>query len=100
MSIFGDKRLVPKKSPDNIYMDTTTDHITPCSRMRARGNNTGPEESIYKSLQKFTLLLLPVDYVVNSSRCTKIDKVCKLSVDLLKNEWWLWKVYKNANSCK
>ena len=65
--------------------------ISPC---------TGPEESIYKSLQKFTLLLLPVDYVVNSSRCTKIDKVCKLSVDLLKNEWWLWKVYKNVNSCK
>ena len=29
--ILGDKRLVPKKSADNnIYIDTTTDHITPC----------------------------------------------------------------------
>ena len=24
----------------NIYIDATTDHITPCSRMRARGNYT------------------------------------------------------------
>ena len=35
VSIFGDKRLVPKKSPDIYtiyiqYIDTTTDHITPC----------------------------------------------------------------------
>ena len=32
--------MVPKKSPDlqQQYIDTTTDHITPCSRMRARGN--------------------------------------------------------------
>ena len=45
MSIFGDKILVPKKVQTiyniyiYIYIDTTTDHITPCSRMRARGNN-------------------------------------------------------------
>ena len=42
MSILGDKRLVPKKVQTYIYniqyIDTTTDHITPCSRMRARGN--------------------------------------------------------------
>ena len=41
MSILGDKRLVPKKVQTTIYIqyiDTTTDHITPCSRMRARGN--------------------------------------------------------------
>ena len=31
MSILGDKRLVPKKVQTyNIYIDTTTDHITPC----------------------------------------------------------------------
>ena len=41
MSILGDIRLVPKKSADILYIqqyiDATTDHITPCSRMRARG---------------------------------------------------------------
>ena len=31
--------MVPKKSADiPQYIDATTDHITPCSRMRARGN--------------------------------------------------------------
>ena len=57
MSILGDKRLVPKKSADlytiyNIqYIDATTDHITPCLRMRARGSDhaTDPEN---EELQK------------------------------------------------
>ena len=39
VSILGDKSLVPKKSADNnIYIDTTTDHITPCCAC-ARGVN-------------------------------------------------------------
>ena len=75
MSILGDKRLVPKKSADlyiyNIqYIDTTTDHITPCSRMRARGNNTRvvtvPELGIAFSLCRYSLAW-PASFLLGKS---------------------------------
>ena len=38
---FGRSKIGSKKKCRliNIYIDTTTDHITPCSRMRARGKH-------------------------------------------------------------